>query len=69
MRFNPNAYGAKVAEILALDGNGERLMPLVQGSCSSAGARQRLQAESATALFPGAPAEAAALAGLWLYFS
>ncbi|HEY1240375.1 MAG TPA: hypothetical protein VGF16_07445 [Bryobacteraceae bacterium] len=69
MRFDPNAYGADVAEILALDGNGERLMPLAQGSCSSAEAHRRLQTASAAALFPHARQGAAALAGLWLYFS
>src|SRR5690349_8039158 len=69
MRFDPNAYGRQVAEILSLDGNGERLMPLAQGICFSTEARQRLQAASAAALFPRARAGAAAFAGLWLYFS
>lgn len=69
MRFDPNAYGNEVAEILALDGSGERLMPLARRSCSSAEARRRLQAASAAALFPAARAETAAFAGLWLYFS
>lgn len=69
MRFDPNAYGKQLPEILALDGNGERLMPLAQGSCSSEQARQRLKAAAAAALFPRARAAAAAFAGLWLYFS
>ncbi len=69
MRFDPNAYGAIVAEILALDGNGERWMPLAQATCSSAEARKRLHCASSAALFPHARAGAAALAGLWLYFS
>lgn len=67
--FDPHAYGNEVAEILALDGNGERLMPLAQGSCSSPEAHERLQTASAAALFPRARAAAAAFAGLWLYFS
>jgi len=69
MAFDPTAYGKQVAEILALDGNGERLMPLAQGNCSSAEARQRMRAAPAAALFPDARAGVAAFAGLWLYFS
>lgn len=69
MPFDPDAYAAGVVEILALDGSGERLMPLAHGNCSSAKARKRLQAASAAALFPRARAETAAFAGLWLYFS
>ena len=33
MAFSPDAYGPHVAAILALDGNGERLMPLAGGAC------------------------------------
>ncbi len=40
MRFDAGAYGPEVAAILALDGNGERLMPLGRGVCSSVEARQ-----------------------------
>ena len=69
MRFDPSVYGAEVAAILALDGNGERLMPLVRGVCSSAEARRRLQADSVAQLFPRSRAGREALAGLWLYFS
>src|SRR5262249_51405720 len=69
MRLNPNLYGETVAEILALDGSGERLMPLERGTCSSAEARRRLRNATAPALFPGARAPEAALAGLYLYFS
>ena len=42
MRFEPQAYGETVAKILALDGAGERLMPLALGKCSSAEARERI---------------------------
>jgi hypothetical protein len=69
MSFNPQLYGERVARILALDGSGERLMPLASGSCSSEEAREILGRSSARDLFPGAPAPEAALSGLWLYFS
>ncbi len=69
MSFDPNHFTNEVASILALDGNGERLMPLAGGSCSSAEARKRLGAADAHELFPGTRAPEAALAGLWLYFS
>ena len=68
MPFDPRIYGEGVAAILALDGNGERLMPLVQSGCSSSDARARLQSSSAATLFPQARAPEAALAGLYLYF-
>ncbi len=69
MRFDSTAYGAEVAAILALDGGGERLMPLAGGECSSAKAAARLRRASSSALFPGSRAPEAALSGLWLYFS
>jgi hypothetical protein len=58
--FDPRAYSDEIAAILALDGNGERLMPLAGGTCSSAEARSRLKASRL-------PPEV--LAGLYLYFS
>ena len=58
--FDPNAYGDEIAGILALDGNGERLMPLAGGTCSSAEARGLLKTSR---LGP------AVLAGLYLYLS
>jgi hypothetical protein len=64
MQFDPNAYGPEVAAILALDGNGERLMPLVQGQCSSPEAKAAVEALAKRKLLPEA-----ALAGLYLYFS
>lgn len=69
MGFSPTAYGEEVASILALDGAGERLMPLAEGVCSSAEARRRLRSVSAALLFPRSAAPEAALSGLWLYFS
>ena len=58
-----------MASLLALDGNGERLMPLASGTCSSQEALTRIKASTAGALFPKARAGEAALAGLYLYFS
>src|SRR5438270_10295252 len=69
MAFDLQAYGATVASILALDGGGERLMPLTQSPCSSERARALLKTASPRELFPGSRAPEAALAGLYLYFS
>jgi hypothetical protein len=66
--FDPNLYGETVASILALDGGGERLMPIAHGTCSSARALAVLRASPAS-LFPGASAPQAAVSGLYLYFS
>jgi hypothetical protein len=62
-------YGSRVAEILALDQDGDRLIPLVSSGCSSKEAHALLSKQKALDLFPAAPAPEAALAGLWLYFS
>jgi hypothetical protein len=69
MNWNPAAYGHHVAGILALRGNGERLMPLAEGVCDSDDARRRISEQSAEKLFPGARAPQGALSGLYLYFS
>jgi len=58
-----------VAEILALDQSGHRLIPLVSAGCSSELARQRLKRQEASDLFAHARAPREALGGLWLYFS
>jgi hypothetical protein len=58
-----------VAAILALDGAGNRLMPLTAGACSSPQAARRLASARADELFPGARSPQGALAGLWVYFS
>lgn len=68
MKFNPNTYGRAVAEILAIDGNGFRLMPLAHGECVAA-AREMLEGKKPADLFPAARAPEEALCGLWLYFS
>jgi hypothetical protein len=64
MQFDPNAYGTEVAAILALDGGGERLMPLVHGPSSPSEAKAALADLARRKLLPEA-----ALAGLYLYFS
>lgn len=69
MIFDPNVYGADIARLLALDGKGERLMPLAQGKCSSEDAREWIRGRTPHQLFPSSPHPEAALAGLWLYFS
>jgi hypothetical protein len=67
--FDLTSYGPRVGEILALDGRGDRLMPLASGTCSSAEAYRRLKAASPADLFPRSRAPEAAMAGLYLYFS
>ncbi|MEO8127579.1 MAG: hypothetical protein ABJF23_18835 [Bryobacteraceae bacterium] len=67
--FDPTAYGSGVASILALEQNGERLVPLAEGTCSSSEARHKLAAATQQELFPDAWSPAGAMSGLWLYFS
>ena len=67
--FDASGYGPEVAEILALDGSGNRLMPLAHGTCSSSEAYHMLRGLDARRLFRGARAPEAALSGLYLYFS
>jgi hypothetical protein len=69
MHWNPIAYGTTVAEILALAGNGERLMPLAEGVCCSDEARRRIQNTKPQDLFASAHSARGALAGLYLYLS
>jgi hypothetical protein len=67
--WNPAAYGQSIASLLALAGDGERLMPLAEGTCCSEQARARIQDSKLEDLFASARAPRAALAGLYLYFS
>lgn len=67
--FDPTRYGPEVARILALDGNGRRLIPLTSAGCSSEQARTILKTSPSHQLFPGLKAVAAPVAGLWTYFS
>jgi len=69
MAFDELPLQSEVKSILALDGAGERLLPLVCDEPSSQEAVRRLRGASAGALFPGALSPQGALAGLWLYFS
>jgi hypothetical protein len=69
MGFDPAQYGPDVARILALDGNGDRLTPLTCGACAHPEARRVLNSLKPAALFPNVKEPAAAMAGLWLYFS
>lgn len=69
MGFDAKAYGAEVDAILALDGGGERLMPLAPESCSADEARRILKARTAREMFPRSKYPEAAMSGLFLYFS
>lgn len=69
MSFDPTQYGPDVARILALDGNGQRLMPLRCSRCSNEEARQLLKTFKPRDLFPNQEEPEAPMAGLWLYFS
>jgi hypothetical protein len=69
MRFESRAYGDAVAEILALDAAGERIMPIARPKCVSVEARDAIGRATARALFPKSRAPEAAQAGLYLYFS
>lgn len=69
MSFDPTQYGPDVARILALDGNGQRLMPLRCSRCSNEDARQVLKTFKPRDLFPNQEEPEAPMAGLWLYFS
>ena len=69
MVFDAARYGETIAQILALDGSGNRLLPLVCGKCTPAGARAALAAQRPAGFFPAAFSAAGAMSGLWLYFS
>jgi len=69
MGFDPAQYGPEVAQILALEGSGNRLPPLTCGPCSSPEARLLLRARKPADLFPQAKEPGIAMAGLWLNFS
>lgn len=69
MEFDPTKYGPGVAHILALDGNGNRLLPLQWGPCCSEEARTLLKMSTPATLFPEAGEPDTAMAGLFLYFN
>jgi hypothetical protein len=64
MRFDSKAYGGEVAEILALGGNGERLMPLIRLASSLPEPKAAILRLAERKSLPDA-----AIAGLYLYFS
>lgn len=68
MPFSELALQPEVRELLALDGGGARLLPLVCRGPSNAEAARRLRAARAGSLFPGTFSSEGAMAGLWLYF-
>jgi hypothetical protein len=69
--FDPARYGAKVHRILALEDNGNRLLPLDWGTPAHLAcleeARGLLNVPPAS-LFPFSPKPREAMAGLWQYF-
>ncbi len=72
--FRSSDYGERIAEILALGGDGLRAMPLVGQGCSSAAAQETLERLDAAALFAPRRVVASDFAetvrsGLFLYFS
>jgi hypothetical protein len=69
MDFDPTKYGPEVARVLALDGNGSRLLPLRCVPCSNEAARGLLGKTKPKDLFRDSEEPDAAMAGLWLYFS
>ncbi len=69
LEFNPSVYGADVARLLAMDGDGKRLLSLTCAACTSKEARQALKTLDPKKLFPNAKDPKATTAGLWLYFS
>ena len=66
--FDPTAYGPEVARVLALDGDGRRLIPLTARACSSEPARQHLKSRE-ECLFERSRPRRRQGGGLWLYFS
>src|SRR5215470_11553080 len=58
--FDPAKYGEEVAHILALDGAGQRLMPLAIADCSSAEARRLIRVSTLPNIVR---------AGLFFYFN
>jgi hypothetical protein len=69
MAFDDAGLQPDVVELLALEGAGHRVMPLVCPAPVNTGAVRRLERARATGWFPRARSPQGALAGLWLYFS
>lgn len=69
MSFDLSGLSPEAAAILALEGAGNRLLPLTAGACCSPQAADRIRRSGARELFPKARSPEGALAGLWVYFS
>lgn len=69
MAFDDAGLHSDVVALLALEGSGERLMPLVCAGAVNAEAVGRLGRARAEEWFPRARSPEGAVAGLWLYFS
>jgi hypothetical protein len=69
MHFDPTQYSPEVAQLLSLGQNGNYLLPLTCGPCTSEQARELLLVADPKQLFPGVEEPEAPMAGLWLYFS
>lgn len=67
MEWNPGLYGPEAAKMLAIAGDGQRLMPLVSPRSTDAELAQLLRRPTRE-LFPEAARPEAAHAGLWMYF-
>jgi hypothetical protein len=67
--FDSKVYSPNVAAILALDQDGDRLLPLVSGVCTSEAAHSLIKKQKPSDLFSKSRSPKAALAGLFLYFS
>ncbi|MBI5085994.1 MAG: hypothetical protein HZB13_15525 [Acidobacteria bacterium] len=69
MEFDASILAPAVRQLLALEGGGARLLPLVCRGPSNPEATTRLRAADPAAWFAGARSPQGAMAGLWLYFS
>src|SRR3954470_24112745 len=69
MPFDLDEYSLPVRQILALDGDGMRPMPLVAAKPCCEPALDRLRSCRIQELFPHSVLPSGAMAGLWLYFS
>ena len=68
MSFDPDKYGSAVAAILHLDGDGQRLMPLVTAGTGAGETRTMIRQAGSHLLFPRSKVPKGAMAGLYLYF-
>ncbi len=69
LEFDPTQYGPDVARILALEGNGQRLMPLRPTGTINLEAIRLLKTFKPRDLFQNQEEPEAPMSGLFLYFS